>query len=502
MIDDYNKVTEYINEDIKKIYDELNVLNDKIGKLQEFLDNMTKYNSDYQYSLELFELIDGNGDRYEKLCDTLFILDRVDYEKLGKEPQFKEMESFLKEIEEKIYGVINELIKKYSELKEDYLARKNKCEQVIEFINDTSIDINNQGVLESLDKFQISNELKDLIINYLKNRMEVKEKTDEVHIISKLDSEVVDKIKDYIRKFYQLSITEKKSMISASELEKQGDYDNLIYVAYGFTQAEIIYYVTIYDLLNSFNDYIDIVNGKSDGKSSLTDVMDKINGYLRKLANVEKLMHEKEIEEDVADESHNIVLFLDVNEGRTSNVNKTSIVDIDIQNIRNKNDGEESRDIRDIVRMLKNRFINMDNILFRKLGYNANKVIVNHTSSLFKEFNVWCSKGEVNNPVRIPYTILGVSENNKKEIIARYNLPSDANIYLVYGLFTKKNDDSEYVRITNSRLQKEYDTINFIMKIFKNDFDELSRIRAFKLIDNSLLKMEELSSINKEKNVK
>ena len=470
MIDDYNKVTEYINDDIRKIYDELNELNDKIGKLQEFLDNMTKYNSDYSYSLDLFELIDGNGDRYEKLCDTLFILDRVDYEKLRKEPQYQEMESFLKEIEEKIYRVINNLIKKYSELKEDYLARKNKYEQVIEFINDTSVDINNQGVLESLDKFQISNELKDLIINYLKNRMELKEKTDEFHIISKLDSEVVDKIKDYIRKFYQLSFSDKNSMISASDLIKVRD--------------------------------IDLVNGKGDGKDSLTEVMEKINAYLRKLANVEKLMHEKEIEEEVPDESHNIVLFLDVNNGRGGNVNSASVVDIDLQTIRDKNDGEEERDIRDIVRMLKNRFINMDNIRFRKLGYNANKAIVNHNSSLFKEFNVWCSKGEVNNPVRIPYTILSVSENNKKEIIARYNLPSDTNIYLVYGLFTKKNDDSEYVRITNSRLQKEYDAINFIMKIFKDDFDELSRIRAFKLIDSSLLKMEELSSINKEKNVK
>lgn len=502
MIDDYNKVTEYINEDIRKIYDELNGLNDKIEKLQEFLDNMTKHNSDYPYSLELFELIDGNGDRYEKLCDTLFILDRVDYEKLVKEPQYKEMESFLKEIEEKIYGVIDRLIKKYSELKEDYLNRKNKYEQVIDFINDTSIDINNQASLDNLNKFQISDELKELVINYLKKRLELKEKTDEFHIISKLDSEVVDKIKDYIRKFYQLSFSDKNSMISASDLIKVRDYDNLIYVAHGFTQHEIIFYATIYDLLDAFNKYIDLVNGKGDGKDSLTEVMEKINAYLRKLANTEKLMHEKEIEEEVPDESHNIVLFLDVNNGRGGNVNSASVVDIDLQTIRDKNDGEEERDIRDIVRMLNNRFKNMDNIRFRKLGYNANKAIVNHNSSLFKEFNVWCSKGEVNNPVRIPYTILSVSESNKKEIIAKYNLPSDASIYLVYGLFTKKNDDSEYVRVTNNRLQKEYDAINFIMKIFQNDFDELSRIRAFKLIDSSLLKMEELSNINKEKNVK
>ena len=502
MIDDDNKITEYINEDIRKIYEELDSLNDKINRLQDFLDNMIKYNSDYSYSLELFELIDGNGDRYDKLCDTLFILDRVDSEKLVKEPQYKEMKFFLKEMEEKIYGVINALIKKYSVLKEDYLDRKNKYEKVIDFINDTSIDINNQESLDNLNTLQIGDELKDLVINYLKNRMELKEKTDDIHIISKLDSDVVDKIKDYIRKFYQLSISDKHSMISASELIKVRDYDNLIYVAYGFTQDEIIFYATIYDLLDAFNKYIDLVNGKGDSKDSLTEVMENINGYLRKLANTEKIIHEKETELDASDESHNIILFLDVNNGRGGNVNSTSVVDIDLQTIRDKNDGEEGRDIRDIVRMLNNRFKNMDNIRFRKLGYNANKAIINYNSSLFKEFNVWCSKGEVNNPVRIPYTILSVSESNKKEIIDKYNLPSDANIYLVYGLFTKKNDDSEYVRATNSRLQKEYDAIKFIMKLFKNDFDELSRIRAFKLIDSSLLKMEELSNINKEKNVK
>lgn len=502
MIDDYNKIISYISNDTEIIYNELVIINNKINSFQDFLDNMVKYNSDYSYNLELFNMIDGSDARYQKLCDTLFILDRVDYDKLHKEPQYKEMVSFINEIEEKIYEIINSLIQKYNELKDNYANRKKIYEAIIDIINDTSIDANSKKLTDILNSFPIDDDFKNMVINYLNNRMELKEKSDNIHVISKLNSEVVNKVKEYIRIFYKLSITEKNSIISASELVKIGDYDNLMYIVYGFTQDEIIYYVTIYNLLDYFNEYIDIVNDTNDNGKSLTDIMEKINNCLNKLSNIEALMNEKTQEENNNNDARNIVLFLDINEGYDGNIKTTSVIDLDFQNIRDKNDGEIDKDIKNIIRMLNTRFRNMDNIKFRKLGYNANKMIVNHDSSLFKRFNVWCSKGQVNNPVRIPYSILSVSESNKKEIIAKYNLPDDANIYLVYGVFTKKNDDSEYVRITNSRLQKEYDTINFIIKIFKNDFDELSRVRAFKLIDNSLLKLEELSNINKEENVK
>ena len=152
--------------------------------------------------------------------------------------------------------------------------------------------------------------------------------------------------------------------------------------------------------------------------------------------------------------------------------------------------------------MINSRFLDLPTQALKQLGHDDNKPIVNYFSMLFNRFNVWCVKGRVNNPTRIPYFIVPISSKNRKDIQERYHLKDNFSLYMILGLFCKKNDDSEYVRITSTRLQRERDRISDIQSLFEKDFDDLSREEAFRLIDESRTVLNTLKDKEKEDKVK
>ena len=509
----YNEIIDYMDSDIGNIFDKLNDINVEITRLQDFYNSMMEHNSDYDYDLEIFKEI-YDEKMFEKFKEGIYILDRVDVNKLTREPQVIEILSLIDQVKEKLLILINNKINEYETLKKEYSDKRGSYHTIIDILNNM---ISDTDAKEHLKNVKIDDKLNELVNNYLLNRkiIHAKEERKANVVFPKLDSKIVDRIKEYLRRFYNLSITEKNSIISANELILQNDYDNLSNVVYGFNIDEILYYTTIYNLIDEFNEYMDLQDEKNinDAKNDeelekalniyLDENIRKINNLLKKLSNIEEKMIEKEESEDVNSDNHNIVIFLDVEENdKFGNKETISVVNSDIQYIKNVFGGEADGDIKKIIRMLNTRFIGMNSNEFRKLGRDANKPIVNHSSKIFDEFNIWCSKGMVNNASRIPYFIVSVSDNNKKELISKYHLNDDACVYLVLGLFAKKNDDSEYVRITGNRLNREYDKVAFIQKLFSQDFDELSRKRAFKLIDKSQDILDSLNEVYQEEKVK
>lgn len=532
----YDFVINYMREDIGKIFDLMNSLNVDITDLNEFIYHLIKHDSAYKYPIKVFKEIYSNRfeDIYNKYNESIYILDRVFYDELRREPQIKAMLSFIKNIGNDVNELINQKNTLYEELKQEYLYKKNMYSKYMDIINGNVKSDEDRVVIEDffaflrnsiLDKNKVNDLINDISRNKIIHIEEIDEETKEDKekkengktVIPTLEKEVIHIIEKYKNIFESLDEKQKNSIMSAYELIVQGYQDNLENVAYGFNKSEILYYCSIYTLINLYQNYNELFKEKylkeaSEDKDlfdvlvlSIKDIIDNITKNLNKINKFEEEMEKEEEQQDeIKGDNHNIILFLDDDIlDKDGHKESESIVNIDIQYMKKIYGGEAYANIKRVLRMLNTRFRSMSNEEFRNLGVDANKPLFNHSNyDEFDSFNVRLAKGKVNNPVRITYINMPISENNKKELCTMYDLPSDANIYLIVGLFLKKSDDAEYVRMTHNRLFRQHDNILKLQQMFENDFNDITRFKVKKMIDNSYEHLEILNNALKDVNIK
>lgn len=519
----YEYIIDYLRREIRVYYNRIRDINNVLSDTSNFFKALVNHDSNYTYDENIFKLFDDSKEDYDKLVKGIYILDHVDYEKLNGEKRIQDILKLINRIKAFIYLFTSKKEKEYGKLKNEYLLKRNAYSCYIELLMGNPIyqddEVIKNDFLKFLESLKINDSIKEEVREQLLNpkkyviqkeniieeqEKEEREKKAKRDNLSTLSLEEIDEINELIKQYNELDEKEKNSIISAYGmiLSHEPVYENVVY---GFTKHEIEYLCQIYCLSNLYKSYNDLYkeenlrNSLDDEdlyevlKTSLDETILSIQKKVQEIKDISQEMNNEEVSE-VENDNHNMVIFLNTNERNNQGVmERVSILDVDESTIEKNFGGEKEGLIRQIVKMLQNRFISMPNASLKKMGHLANKPLVDYGSDLFTEFNVYSSRGRGHNPTRIAYTTLSVSEKNKKEIVARYNLPPDTNIYLILGVFIKKSNDTEYVKTVHSRLVKEYDNIKIINMLFEKDFDDITRQRAFQLLDNSNMKLDELN---------
>ena len=541
----FDVVMNYISADISKIYDKLKTINLEISNIQEFLDSFLNHDSQYSFSEDIYDTLKMESS-YDKFIESINILDRVDYNKLQNEPQIREILDYFSNVERNLYRVIDDKVKVYNDLKKEYLMKKNTYSQYIRLMSGQVDSLENEDIKNDFFDFLCNSSLDikyvDYLINYLSNRKIInstnglendvvpkkEDKNDVKEMIKEarknehktplptLSLDLIDQIETYKEEFNSLNEKEQNSIISAVSLMMDGNEKYLENIAYGFTKNEILYYSSIFTLLNLYKSYNDYFNEKNLKEASndeesyemlsiyLEEIVDDITQRLKQITRREEDVMEEKTTDEI--DSNNLVIFLnDEVVDKNGQIHESSVWNIDIDYIKKKAGGEADKTIKYIISLVNSRFRKMSSNKFRCLGPRLNKPITNLYNSHYNEFDdfkVRVAKWGYNNPARISYITISVSENNRKILSEKYNLPNDANVYLILGVFMKKNDDSEYVRITHNRLVRNHENVMKLEKIFERDFDDLTGLKAKKIIDKGLSIVEELSETYKNVNVK
>ena len=474
-----------------------------ITYLEDAILHIEKNDYKFTYSEDLFKKIVGEKYAFVQFMEALEILSR--FNTLEDEQVLKSkkiIEEILSIYKKSLQKFVQDLEEKKHEFEKDYEELK---KYQILFINLPQAKMS-ENELEKLIVYLYKNgiskdDIKNVVfyINVESQKVDTEIKSDTE--LPQLTSSEVEEIELYINKYNSLSLEQKKTILSASILVQEGYINDLKGLSYVFSDDEILYYASIYLLIDPYSRYkkdkddMENIQDDRDLKEIVVMEVNDIRSLLEKIHQYEEKINDEELLEEVT-ENQNLAFFLTTNENPIDD-KEESVITYDVRKIESKNDGNVNNDMDRILRLLNNKLIGLPVQELRSLGPKINKNLnngIHNEYPLFDTFNIYCLKGSYNNPSRITYMTMSVSENNKQELIERYNIKLDSNIYLVLGIFTKKNDDSEYVRITHNRLIHEEKQIKMLMEMLKKDFTDDTRKKVFSMLDDSLGVLSDLNS--------
>lgn len=533
----FGVILNYFQNDILKTRELIQDKSIELSKIDEMLTMINSRNIENEkISTEMSKYIKSDIFNLRKFIEALSILNKYENTVLSHLPQVKNSldylnniteflnnrkESLSKEIEKYNISYIDKRSRYFSYLNcfDEYGLKKDlpkkTLEDLIRFLDNSDLDREIVAEFKNIcainyDRFNpIVNNVDDgLIMHATKPEIENKEKEeikeDKENIINDelmLTKDEILKIEDFISQYDGLGEHDKKIMESAYFLLKDKNAEYITSLSPNYNANEITCYAYISNLKRKYESYKLKIREYSQDindemlkqviNEELSELKEEINDNL---SNIEKLVSiiEEEDSMEVLNNSKevNLVLFLDINHFDTDGNRKvSSIYDIDTENLYKKDGGKADSEIVQINRLIDNYLVNMTAPSLRTLGKDVNKPLFNLHNNEYpyfdkEHFNARVCKGRFNNPARVTYISLPLSENNKKELKEKYNLFDNGNVYLVIGMFSKLSDDDEYASITHARLRDEYVNIKRLERIFSMDFTLETRKQAFALIDN------------------
>lgn len=507
MRNDKGSILERLKAKYLEIEERIKNKNVEISLLQDFLLHLNTYDYNYVYSNNLLSAFFMNYD-FVKFKEALEILSRFYDFSAPQVIESKKIVNDAKEICET--GITNnyqdlELLNKEYE-KEKKLYQKYHI--ILTNLQNTFLD---NDELEQMIAYLYQNGITIEEIRNIVYRIKEKLSFEENHPkLPQLTLEEKEEIESYINQYNHLTDRQKETIFSAQAFIQVKDYDNLSNISYDLSQNEILYYSLIYSIIEKYNRYIESTKEENINsianddellnvvKLELDDIIQFIHNAIEKIKKLEDEIENEEVL-DIEDDSQkqNLVIFLNTKESNASGeLIEDDVTRFDVDRIDDKSDGSFDNDMTMILRLLNTKLLQMPSVDIRRLGPQFNKPLSNGKHKeypKFDEYNVYCLKSKVRNPARITYITLPVSANNQIELIERYQMNIGFQLYLVLGIFTKKNNDSEYVRITHNRLAKEKENIDNLIKMLSIDFTDETRKTIFHMIDDGLLTVNNLN---------
>jgi len=357
-------------------------------------------------------------------------------------------------------------------------------------------------------------ELFNFIINIYENYESVVQDFDENDVnqigiyISKLDNINEEVINNYF------SIIEHWSSqgydISIEKLSSD------LHVEIDFTKDEILLYHKIIQLRTIYKEYFDhrILENEWRFDTSLSGLIDEIREIKEKIMML--LFEISKIEQKMKadrknDESSNPIVLEDEpleNVKYLENEKLENLVIFMSEDIENSFDGviehlfngNSETTIRNIVNCIYDRHYGCSNyrgiIKDKRSGYwplKDDKICKNlESNGMFRS-----RKGDI----RCSYREVHVSDNNRK-IIKEFYPSFSGSLFLITGVFYKTSNDTEYVKITNSFLNKYQMQVDSIIDLFKNDFKTPEEAEnALSLINGSVEQYNDAYSLIQKKKV-
>lgn len=510
MLRNFGIILNYMQNDILIDQDEYKEKNAMLFDLENLYYLVDERNADLEFYQKLFEVLHVN---YDKLYEAITILNKYEKSTLNDEPQIVNSLNLVNTFLNQIAKEIESLQKTLEKLQQDYLNKKrqyynylnifdgdgfrdgltiDEVNSFIEFLRTTKIDVK---VIDEFERYCINNIGTEKEEDNIIDIEETLESTD----IEFLTEEEKKLIENYIENYNNLSEEEKNVIASAQFLINDNKDDYINDLSKALNKNEIMYYVEILKLKQLYEAYVEknkfdtsdledkelvavLKEETIEFREQLNTILANINDYLSLLEH-----QDEEVEELL--QSNNLLLFLDANEYLDEEILETkNYLQEDIDNINNKVGGDTDKVLRQILRVINTQLLSMTANELHGLGASQNKRLIeayNENFPYFKEFNIRVCKGRVNNPARITYLTIPLSENNRKELVNKYYLNNQAYIYLILGIFNKSNSNTLYTYITHNRIQHEYESILKLQKIFSEDFTNETRGIAYKLIDES-----------------
>ena len=501
-----------LKNDLITSQDELLKTNVFLTKLEELVALLRQKDTNLE---KYTQLIESFSVSYSKLIESILIIKNFDNEVLKNEIQVinsrKYVNNFLQRLNKSI-SICREEIKKQQE---EYLKRKKGYFKYLNVfdINGIRNDLDSLDVEDFVEYLQTTSISKEVIEDFKTqcySKIDLNHKIDDGIAldvnIKLLDKETSLDVNNYLNDLENLDTDDIKIVESAASLIENGMQEHLQGLSNKFEANDLEYYVNLLKLKKLYDQYVHKVQVErlesndeillSVLNAELSDLINEIKIVLEELKTIveKSIDSEDEYESNslITNNQKNIVLFLDLH-----TVDKIkSVVDIDEEYIEKTSGGDFNKDMRYVARVLNERLLSAKAVELRTLGKKYDKPLMNKRGNelpYFDKYNGRTSKGKVHNPGRVTYLTLPVSENNKHELMEKYHLDVDSNIYLVIGLFIKKSADDSYTDITHKRLRDEDKYIEGLEKLFINDFNNQSRQIVDNLINDSQVIVDNLN---------